>query len=90
MKGYRILISGRVQGIGFRYFAYRNAIKYNIKGYVRNLAGGDVEIVAVDENQNLEEFLQKIRTGPPAARIYDITIEELPETTNYDSFQIRF
>lgn len=88
MKGRRILLSGRVQGVGLRYFVYRKAQKYNIKGYVRNLANGDVEIIAAGESQDLERFFQNIRTGPPAARIDNISIEELPETATYDSFQI--
>jgi acylphosphatase len=90
MKGYKILLSGRVQGVGFRYFAYMNAQKYNIKGYVRNLANRDVEIVAVGKSEDLERFLQKMRVGPPAARIDNISVEELSETTIYDSFQILF
>ncbi len=90
MKKLRIIVKGIVQGVSFRYFASYNARHYGIHGYVKNLVNGEVEIKAHGEQQSLQIFLDKIKLGPPAARIDDIQIEEDTEQTEYDSFEITY
>jgi acylphosphatase len=90
MKKIKITLSGRVQGVCFRYFAYEIALQYHIKGYVKNLWNGDVEIAAIGLEENVEKFLKKVKKGPPSARIYNTEIEELPDSINYDSFKITY
>lgn len=75
-KRYRL--SGKVQGVGFRYFAGRLARELGLGGRVRNLADGGVEIEAQGEDARLEEFLMEIKTGPPLAVVRDIDIEDCP------------
>ncbi|MBN2017186.1 MAG: acylphosphatase [Candidatus Cloacimonetes bacterium] len=88
MKKLHIIIKGIVQGVAFRYFTTYNARQYNLYGYVKNLYNGEVEIKVQGDAENLEPFIDKIKLGPPSARVDNIIIEEDPEQTEYDSFEI--
>ncbi len=90
MRTLHIIVKGIVQGVCFRYFTSYNAQQFGIHGYVKNLNNGEVEIIAQSETQNLQPFLEKIKLGPPAARVDDIKIEEDPEQIEYDSFEITY
>ncbi|MEA3475466.1 MAG: acylphosphatase [Candidatus Cloacimonadota bacterium] len=90
MKKIKITISGRVQGVCFRYFAYELALKLNIKGYVKNLWNGDVEAVTIGSEQNVERFLKQIKIGPPASRIDKVELQEIPDSIDYDTFKITY
>ena len=73
----RYLISGRVQGVGFRYFAQTVALREAVHGWVRNLSGGRVEIAAEGERDALERFEEEIRRGPRAARVEDVDATDI-------------
>ena len=90
MKKIKIILSGRVQGVCFRYFTYELALKLNIKGYVKNLWNGNVEIVAIGFEQNVEKFLKQVKIGPPASRIDRVELQKLPDSIDYDSFKITY
>ena len=90
IKTYNVLISGRVQGVGFRYFAVSIADKYDVKGFVRNIRGGRVEIVCQGEEEELQPFLDEIRKGPAFSVITGAVIEEIPENKRYNSFEIKY
>jgi acylphosphatase len=83
------LIRGRVQGVGYRYFAREAADRWNVHGYARNLASGDVEIHAEAEESLLNAFRQELERGPHAARVSEVIERELPVTQTYTSFLIR-
>ncbi len=68
-ESYKVLLSGVVQGVGFRYYVYRKAKKYEISGYVKNLSDGRVEIVASGDRDMLNSFLEEVKRGPMMARI---------------------
>jgi acylphosphatase len=82
------VISGRVQGVGFRYFAERVAIQLGIHGYVKNLSSGSVEVYAVGNEPALEEFKHHLTEGPRSARV--TAIDESDEEVNekYNRFRI--
>lgn len=87
----KILISGRVQMVGFRYFTVRAAKGLNIKGYVKNLPSGEVEIVASGGKEKLEELIQTVRRGPPAADVQGVKIDRSFKTEeNFEDFDVRF
>ena len=67
----RVLYSGRVQGVGFRYTAKTVAQGFEITGIIRNLADGDVELVAEGRRGELEEFLQAVRDSGLGSCIRD-------------------
>ena len=69
MAAYRYLVAGRVQGVGYRYFAMRIAESLGVSGFVRNLADGRVEVVAEASEEVLAEFEKQLRQGPAFARI---------------------
>jgi acylphosphatase len=71
----RFLISGRVQGVGFRWFAETTAARENLHGWVKNLPDGRVEAAAEGDAEALARFEQALRHGPPGARVDDLEIE---------------
>jgi acylphosphatase len=76
MKHLNLTISGRVQGVGFRFAARNAANLYGIKGNVKNLINGDVFIQAEGEDAQLEQFINWCYNGPSYARVENIDIEE--------------
>ena len=85
-----ILISDRVQGVGFREFARRSAEKFGVRGYVRNLPNGDVKVVAEGNKVALDKLLAILEHGPPAGRVDRVQIDELECNGNYSGFGIHF
>jgi len=69
------VISGRVQGVGFRYFTHAAASRENIHGWVRNHPDGHVEAAAEGDAEAMERFERALRHGPPGARVDDLDIE---------------
>lgn len=84
----RIFVNGVVQGVGYRFFAYRKAVEYGLKGYAKNLYSGEVEIVAEGEEKMVTDFIRDLNIGPQRAHVTSITAEELPCDNQYDEFQI--
>lgn len=82
-----ILISGEVQGVGFRQFVKYNAKKLNVTGWVKNLPNGKVEGMFSGNRKNLETLIEFCRKGPFLANVTDVKIDELSDE-NYDSFEI--
>lgn len=87
-KTVSILITGRVQGVGFRYHTRNRAEEYNIKGFVRNEVDGSVYIEASGEESNLEQFIEWCRSGPRLARIDTFCTKTL-ELRDYSGFSVK-
>ena len=85
----RYLISGRVQGVGFRFFAEAAAAHEGLHGWVRNLPDGRVEVVAEGEAEAIERFERRVRRGPPAARVSHVEVTESVPTDQQTGFSIR-
>ena len=83
----RWLIGGRVQGVGFRYFAQRAAATLGLCGYARNLDDGRVEVYAVGPEDKLAELGGNLRMGPRWANVRTVDEEEAA-VRNCDSFEI--
>lgn len=90
MKRIHAVIKGTVQGVGYRYFAVMRAGGLDITGYARNIPGGDVEVVAEGEEENLEKFLELLRRGPSGAYVRDAVVAWLPATGEFYDFAIRY
>lgn len=84
------LVSGTVQGVGFRYFAYRRATELGLKGFVRNLPDGRVEAVAEGEKGKVEQYRDSLAGGPRSAVVekLDATIGQY--SGEYDEFEITY
>ena len=87
---FKALVHGRVQGIYYRAFASRAAKSLSLKGYVRNVSNGDVELEAEGEKGLLEELLRRLRTGPDGAVVKKIDISWPEYTGKHSSFDVRF
>lgn len=85
-RGFTARINGRVQGVGFRFFARQTANEFGISGYVRNLPDGSLEVVAESEEDVLKEFLEMLREGPRSARVTDVQVRWGSPTGEYDRF----
>jgi len=82
-------IRGFVQGVGFRYFCYREADRLGLTGWVKNRPDGSVEAVAVGEREPLQSFLETVRRGPGNARV-DTVDEDWRETDQtFRTFEVR-
>ncbi len=89
IRARRFLIAGRVQGVGFRFFAREAAAREGLRGFVRNLEDGRVEVEAEGDQAALERLERSLHQGPPGAKILDVTVSELPPVGQTPLFQIR-
>ncbi|KUO41367.1 MAG: acylphosphatase [Hadesarchaea archaeon DG-33-1] len=83
-------ISGRVQGVFFRYETQAMAEELGVKGWVRNTPGGKVEAVFEGERGKVEQMLDFCRKGPPGARVTDVEVKWESYLEEFSSFNIRF
>ena len=88
LVGVRLVVSGRVQGVGFRFFVERAAQAEGVRGWVRNLGDGSVEAYLEGDAEAVMRVEQKIRRGPAAARIDTVTTYAEPPA-NTRGFSIR-
>ena len=88
MVARRFIISGAVQGVGFRYFVLRAAARHQVLGTVRNLPDGRVEVMAEGERAALDDFKQDLATGPTLANVTDLEETDLPATGRFRDFYI--
>ncbi len=85
-----LIIKGRVQGVGFRYWCREMAQQLGVTGWVRNLFNGDVEVVAEGSSEQLNELLKWCRKGPPYAFVKDVTVSYEPATDEFSDFDITY
>lgn len=86
----RYRVEGAVQGVGFRYFVRRQAMRLGLVGWVRNREDGSVEAEALGNPGQLAEFETQLRSGPGSASVTNLRAEELPDELDRDgSFEIR-
>lgn len=85
---FRALISGGVQGVGFRYAASREARTLGLVGWVRNLGDGSVEILAEGEPDALADFREWLNEGPPGARVDEVKVESRAPTGRFADFSV--
>jgi len=90
VKAVRILIEGQVQGVGFRWFSERQAARWRVVGFARNLADGRVEVRAQAEEHALANFCDELRRGPRHAQVEGFTVTPVPLDEALSDFSIRF
>ena len=87
MKRYFCIVSGIVQGVGFRHFCTMAAFKHQISGTVRNMSNGLVEIKAQGTPEQFNDFIQEIQLGNRFIKIDNISIKEIPVLNNETKFK---
>lgn len=85
----RFRVMGRVQGVGFRYFVWREAESLGVDGWVRNRADGTVEALARGSNEDLDRFQSRLQEGPRWSRVTSISVTDEPDEDVAQGFEIR-
>lgn len=86
MFRYLIIASGKVQGVGFRFFCQLNAAPLNLTGFAKNLDDGDVEIEVQGEKEKLDSFISKIKAGNRFIKITNLNISQISLIKNEKKF----
>lgn len=89
MKSAHVLISGTVQGVGYRYFVRSNARRLGLSGYVRNTEDGGVEAVFSGDEKVIEKIITLCREGPLFAEVKDIAVEWIEDREKFKDFSIK-
>lgn len=84
----KFVLSGLVQGVGFRFFTQRIAARHQVRGYVRNLDDGRVEALAQGTPKEVEAFKHDISAGPRFSKVDDVEEIVLEPDNSYSSFRI--
>jgi len=88
MVGKHILVSGSVQGVGFRFFIQKKALELGLNGWVRNLLDGRVEILVTGSKPQIDGLLSCVAVGPPSANVVEAMTKDC-EVTEDSSFHVR-
>ena len=89
-KQIHIFVTGRVQGVFFRQSTKVMAIKNNVKGWVRNIDDGRVEIVAQGETQDIDNLAHWCKTGPANSRVDEFELSEENISDEFETFEVRY
>ncbi|MDD5190085.1 MAG: acylphosphatase [Dehalococcoidales bacterium] len=84
----KAVVTGRVQGVYYRVFAERHARQLQLQGYVKNLRDLSVEVYAEGSKNQLQQLLERLKEGPPGARVDDMEITWLEPRHNYHGFTV--
>jgi acylphosphatase len=89
-KAFHAVVHGRVQGVGFRYSALRQARALGVRGTVANTLDGSVEVIAEGDAERLALFLAWLEKGPPGARVSSVHVAWVPFSGQYVDFEVAF
>ena len=84
----RIVIKGRVQGVGFRYWLYKAAMQRNIDGWVKNKFSGEVEALLIGKNAEVNSIIKLCEKGPPSSKVIKINVNNYEKEYLKKSFKI--
>lgn len=87
---YELNITGRVQGVGFRYFAAQKANEMGIKGWVKNAVDGSVIIVARGIEQEIKTFIDYLYIGPTRSRVDQISKVKFNTLSDFNNFSVKY
>ena len=83
-----MLIFGKVQGVGFRYWLYEKAIKKNIRGWVKNKITGEVEALLIGNDEDVNEVIKQCKKGPYSSNVTQVKIQDYKQECSKKSFDI--
>jgi acylphosphatase len=86
----KAVVHGYVQGVFFRAFVSHWAQELGLTGYVRNLSGGAVEVLAEGEKKQLERLIGYLKVGPPSAKVEKVVTEWAEYSGKYSGFSVRY
>ena len=79
-----------VQGVGYRYFCYQHAHRLGLRGWVKNLPGGSVEVLVEGDRSVIEAFIDQLRIGPPSGSVSGIDLEWQEFTGAFERFDVSY
>jgi acylphosphatase len=88
MKFAEILVTGKVQGVWYRDFVFKNAIALNLSGWVRNNSDGTVSAAVEGEEEIINQLIDKIKIGSPLSKVEDVKVNWQPFENKFNSFKI--
>ena len=83
-----IVITGKVQNVGYRYWLYKEAIEKNISGWVRNKISGEVEALVIGNDTDINNLIKLCKKGPPLSKVIKIKVQNYPKEFLKKSFNI--
>ena len=83
-----LVISGKVQGVGFRYWMQNLAINNNIVGWVKNKLSGDVEALIIGQDKEVQKLIKQCKIGPSSATIQNIQINDYDQNYSKEGFDV--
>ena len=89
MVQYEVKIKGRVQGVGFRAYTQRQAETFGVKGWVKNLASGSVQVMVQGEKAEVDTFIDYLRVGPTLSRVNDLVVSRVETNEKFNDFRIK-
>ena len=87
---FECIVHGRVQGIGYRAFAFKEASKLKVNGYTKNLMDETVKVVAEAPKEILKEFLKKLEKGPSLGRVEKVKVDWSESISEFQEFSIEY
>ncbi len=90
MKRKHLIFHGRVQSVGFRYFAHSIAIKYNLTGYARNEYDGTVTVEVQGAPSRIDAFIEEVKAGNRFVRVDFVDITDIPLKTGESRFGVKY
>ncbi|MAG13155.1 MAG: acylphosphatase [Spirochaetales bacterium] len=85
---YHVILSGRVQGVGFRYSTRQVAVRLGVCGWVRNTPDGSVELVCEGSKDRIERLLKWLKSGPPGSYVTNIDKRQISAQRAFHSFTV--
>ncbi|MCY6370811.1 acylphosphatase [Clostridium ganghwense] len=90
MIRYFIIVFGRVQGVGFRFFVNYTAVNFNLTGWVRNCDNGTVQMEVQGKEEEIRNFIEKIKKGNGFIRVEDISMKKIDVMKDEKSFKVKY
>lgn len=84
----KLIVSGKVQGVSFRWFTVQAAREYGLNGYAKNMNDGTVEVVAEGPKARLELLIEKVKQGPPFSSVDEVAVAWNNPTNQFSDFNI--
>ena len=84
-----MLISGKVQGVSFRFYAHEKAVQLGLHGWVQNMSDGRVELVISGSDEAVSQMIDWAKQGPPLAHVMQVEMAEFNESVKKESFLIK-
>lgn len=83
--GCKIIVTGKVQGVGFRYFTFKQASRLDLRGHAKNLMNGDVEVLLYGDREKIDKMLNWLEKGPETSNVNGINVTKI-RYINKESF----